>query len=220
MNTSPHAMEASSVKLLKTTVIGGLLFLLPLILVVLLLGHAVHLAGTITRPISNLLTLDRVIGPFGEEVLAIVVLIAITLAAGFLARTRCGRSVGRGFESSFLAGLPAYQMAKSMAEGFARVEGAEGVSPILVSFEGGWQIGYRVETLCEGWIVVFLPQAPTPMSGQLMFLPAERVRALELSMPEAMMLIKNMGIGSAAAMAHAAPLDQMARSADPPGNAH
>ena len=30
---------------------------------------------------------------------------------------------------------------------------------------GGWQIGYLLEPLANGWVTVFLPQAPTPMSG-------------------------------------------------------
>jgi uncharacterized membrane protein len=35
----------SSIKVLKATIAGGLLFLLPLVLVVLLLSHAVRFAG-------------------------------------------------------------------------------------------------------------------------------------------------------------------------------
>lgn len=202
MQSSLHATETSLVKLLKATAIGGLLFLLPVILVAMLLGHAVHLAATITQPISSILTLDRVIGPQGERLLAIAALVAITIAAGFLARTKLGKYVGRGFERSFLVGLPVYQMAKSMAEGFSRVEGAESVNPVLVSLEDGWQIGYLLETLHNGWVAVFVPQAPTPMSGNLMYLPAARVRSVQMTMPEAMMLIKHMGIGSATVLAN------------------
>lgn len=202
MQISPHATETSLVKLLKATTIGGLLFLLPLILVAVLLGHAVHLATAITQPISSLLTLDRVIGPQGERLIAVAGLVVITIAAGFLARTKLGKYVGRGFERSFLVGLPMYQMTKSMVEGFSRVEGADSVSPVLVSLEDGWQIGYLLETLHDGWVAVFVPQAPTPMSGNLMYMPEARVRALQMTMAEAMILIKHMGIGSAAALAN------------------
>ena len=82
----------------------------------------------------------------------------------------------RWFENSLLGGLPQYQLVKSMAEGLAHVESAESVDPALVSIEGGWQIGYLPEPLEDGWVTVFLPQAPTPMPGNVMYLPAERVR--------------------------------------------
>ena len=92
-------------------------------------------------------------------------------------------------------------MMKSMAEGLVKVERAEGVSPVLVNVEEAWQIGYLLEPLENGWVAVFLPQAPTPMSGNIMYLPEQRVRRLEIGMTQAMLIVKHMGVGSAAALA-------------------
>jgi uncharacterized membrane protein len=105
------------------------------------------------------------VGVQGEKVLAVVVLILLSLVAGLVARTNAGRRVMRWSEDSLLGGLPQYQVVKSMTEGLAQVESAESVQPALVSIEGGWQIGYLLEPLEKGWITVFVPQAPTPMSG-------------------------------------------------------
>ena len=87
-----------------------------------------------------------------------------------------------------------------MAEGLARVESAESVQPALVSIEDGWQIAYLLEPLENGWVTVFLPQAPTPMSGNVMYLPAVRVRPLDLTMVQAMAIVKHIGVGSAEAL--------------------
>lgn len=196
----PHAPGTSLAALLRATIVGGLLFLLPLILVALLLGHAIHLAGAVTQPVADMLTLDRMIGPAGEKALAVAGLVAIALIAGLFAGTRAGRGLTRRVEHSLLGGLPQYQMVKSMAEGLAQVERGHGVTPALVNVEEAWQIGYMIETLENGWIAVFLPQAPTPMSGNIMYMPAERVRRLDIGMTQAMMLVKHMGVGSAAAL--------------------
>jgi uncharacterized membrane protein len=91
-------------------------------------------------------------------------------------------------------------MVKSMAAGFAQIESAEGLRPALLNIEDGWQIGYLLEELENGWTCVFLPDSPTPMSGATLLLPAERVRPLDISMTEAMQLVKRMGIGSAEAL--------------------
>src|SRR6476646_11384688 len=91
-------------------------------------------------------------------------------------------------------------MVKTMAEGFAQIESAEDLKPVLVSIEEGWQIGYLLEPLHDGWVAVFLPQAPTPMSGNVMYFPSARVRPLEMSMVQAMTLVKRIGIGSAQAL--------------------
>ena len=87
-----------------------------------------------------------------------------------------------------------------MAEGLAHVESAESVHPALVSIEGGWQIGYLLERLENGWVAVFLPQAPTPMSGNVMYLPADRVRSLGMTMVQAMAIVERMGVGSVKAL--------------------
>jgi uncharacterized membrane protein len=44
----------------------------------------------------------------------------------------------------------------------------------LINIEGGWQIGYLIEQLNKNWVVVFLPQAPSPMSGNVMYMPVAR----------------------------------------------
>jgi uncharacterized membrane protein len=117
-----------------------------------------------------------------------------------VARTSAGKRIMRWFENSILGGLPQYRLVKSMAEGLVQVENTEGVHPALVSIEGGWQIAYLLEQLENGWVTVFLPQAPTPMSGNVMYMPADRVRPLNITMVEAMTIVRRIGVGSAKAL--------------------
>src|SRR5262245_43448202 len=182
MVSSRQGAGAVLVRMLETTAVGGLVFLLPLVLVAILLGHAIGLAGKLAKPITDTLQVDAVIGSGGEEVLAILMLVAISIVAGLFAHTKAGRTMMRWAESSFLGGLPQYQMVKSMAEGLAQVEGADGARPALINIEEAWQLGYILEPLGNGWVAVFLPQAPTPLSGNAMYLPEERVRPLTITM--------------------------------------
>jgi uncharacterized membrane protein len=98
---------------------------------------------------------------------------------------------------SLLGRLPQYQTIKSMAEGLAQLQNARGIKVALIS---GWQIGYVIEPLENGWLSVFLPQAPTPMSGNVMYFPADRVRPLQYQMVEAMAIVMRIGVGSGAAL--------------------
>ena len=127
-------------------------------------------------------------------------LIVVSFAAGIVARTDLGERISQWFENSLLGGLPQYQVLKSMAEGLAQVENSSTLKPALVSVEDGWQLGYLLETLENGWVAVFLPQAPTPMSGNVMYFPAERARPLDITMIQAMALVKHIGVGSAEAL--------------------
>jgi len=134
-------------------------------------------------------------------VLSALVLVLLAFAAGLYS----GERLTRWFEGSLLGRLPQYQMVKSMAEGLAQFQSASGIRPALISIEGGWQIGYLLEPLENGWVSVFLPQAPTPMSGNVMYFPTDRVRPLNITMVEAMSIIKRIGVGSREAL-HGADL--------------
>jgi hypothetical protein len=90
---------------------------------------------------------DTVIGVGGATVLAVLALIFISFFAGLFARTNGGKRIMRWSENSILGGIPQYQLVKSMAEGLAKVESAKGVKPVLVSVDGGWQMGYLLEAL-------------------------------------------------------------------------
>jgi uncharacterized membrane protein len=87
-----------------------------------------------------------------------------------------------------------------MAEGLAHIESASGLKPALVNIEDGWQIGYLLEQLENDWVAVFLPQAPTPMSGNIMYFPAHRVRLLPITMVQTATMVKAIGVGSGAAL--------------------
>jgi uncharacterized membrane protein len=184
---------------LKTTLIGGALFLLPLALIVIILGRAMTLSTKVAEPIANMLELDR-LGRFpgigAVTVLSILMLVIVSFAGGLVARTKLGGRITGWLEGSLLANIPYYQMIKSMAVGFTQIKNAGGLKPALVSIEDGWQLGYLLESLENGWVAVFLPQAPTPMSGNVMYLPTDRVRPLDISMIQAMAVVKGLGAGS------------------------
>lgn len=182
---------------LKTTIVGGIVFLVPLILLILVLRHAMTFAAKIAGPIAAVFPGHKIAGVAVATIIAALVLLLLSFVAGLFARTHTGRNLARWLEDSLLGNLPQYRMVKTMAEGLAQIEDANNLRPAMVSIEGGWQLGYLLEEVGTGWVAVFLPQAPTPMSGNVMYMPAERVRALDIPIGEAMLLIKRLGVGSA-----------------------
>ena len=81
---------------LKTTIIGGASFLLPMALVLFILSYALRLVKRIAEPISHSLRLDQLgaaAGVGAATVLSAVVLVLIAFAAGIVARTAVGRRI-------------------------------------------------------------------------------------------------------------------------------
>ncbi|HSG91972.1 MAG TPA: hypothetical protein VLA56_22345 [Pseudomonadales bacterium] len=50
------------------------------------------------------------------------------------------------------------------------------LAPAPVSVGDGWQLGDPLEPVQAGWIAVFVPQAPTPMVDDIVYMPAARIR--------------------------------------------
>jgi len=128
---------------LRTTVIGGISFLLPLAFALFLLSHALQLIKRFATPISNNLHLDQLGGVAGVgAATALSVLVLVSFVAGIIARTAVGRRISKWSKDSMLGQLPHYRLVKSMAEGLAHLENATGLKPALVNVERAWQIGY------------------------------------------------------------------------------
>ena len=185
---------------LKATLVGGLMFLVPVVLVLVVLRHAMQFAGRAAGPIAAMLPISESFGVPVVTLVAAAILLAIALLAGLVARTPAGRRITGWFEESILGGMPQYRMVKSMAEGLTQIESGNGMKPVLMRTDECWQLGYWLEDLPGGWSAVFLPAAPTPMSGNVVYVASERIRPLDLSMAGAMKLVKRIGIGSAEAL--------------------
>ena len=185
---------------LKSTLVGGVMFLVPVVLIVIVLKHALQLAGQIAQPLAEMLPIRQVGGVGVATIIAVAMLLLVAFLAGLLSRTGPGRRVTHWFEESILGGLPQYRMVKSLAEGLTQIENGEGMQPVLMRGDEGWMLGYQIEELPNDWRVIFLPASPTPMSGNVIYAEGSRVRRLDLTMREAMMLVKRLGIGSTAAL--------------------
>ena len=67
MSLPKELIGISLTELLKATMAGGLLFLLPVALVAIVLKQAMQLVEKIVRPISNYLPVEAVVGVWGEN---------------------------------------------------------------------------------------------------------------------------------------------------------
>lgn len=185
---------------LKATVVGGVMFLVPVVLLLIVFGKGMQLAGKIAAPLAKLLPISHFGGVAVATLLAAAILLFLALLAGLAARTGPGKRITHWFEESLLGGMPQYRMVKSLAEGLTQIESGAGMKPVLVRGDEGWMLGYQVEQLPGDWRVVFLPASPTPMSGNVLYMEGERVQPLSITMHEAMVLVKRLGIGSAASL--------------------
>jgi uncharacterized membrane protein len=180
----------------KTTVVGGVLFLLPLVVAILLLREAVRLTARVLEPLAQALPIKSVVGFAVVNLLAILALLLVAFLAGLLARTQPGIRFVRFLERIVLRHIPGYTLYKSMTRSFG-IETNSDVAVALAFIDDSWLLSFVIERHASGLLTVFVPSAPTPMSGMVYFLPEDRVRRVDAPVGAALRCLMQLGVGSA-----------------------
>ena len=123
-------------ELIKTTLIGGLLVVLPIYLSILLLAKTVGGLLALLSPVTAAIPASAQF----RQVIAILIVLAVCLAVGLLVRTNVGLRAKNAFERSVLEKIPGYTLVRGLAK---RVSGDESESRISAGVGG---VGRRALT--------------------------------------------------------------------------
>lgn len=176
----------------KTTLIGGLLIVLPVYLTLLLLAKTVQGLLALVQPVTAQVPASLQF----RQVLAILLLAAACFVAGLIARTGPGLRAKNAFERGVLERLPGYKLLRGLA---GRVVGrAEEASfaPALVELQDALVPALIVEELEDGLCTVLVPSVPTPMAGALYILPRARVHRVDVPFTSAIGVFSRWGAGA------------------------
>lgn len=183
---------------IRTTIVGGLLFLLPLVVVVLIIGKALKISMVVAKPLDAFIPVDSVGGVALANILAVLVVFVLCYLAGLVARFSGIKRKVAGIEELLIAALPGYAFAKTMVSGVVKAEDEVGnMAPVLVTLDDYKQIAFEVERTPGGNVVVFLPGAPNPWSGSVVYVSEGRVEPLDMAPQDAIKNIRVLGRGSA-----------------------
>jgi len=205
-----------SLKLLKTTLIGGLVFLLPVIVALALAGQVVSLVVQAAAPLAAHLPADKIGGIAVGTLLAVGVLLLICYGAGVAARAAAGRLWSEAVEDKLHALYPRYTVIKGMTQGLYSEPGKDQLRSVLVSLHDRQQIGFEIERAADGRVVVFLPGSPDPWTGGVALVEPARVQALEVDFSRLNKSLAGLGRGMAALLDSAPPAGSQGRGAAPP----
>jgi uncharacterized membrane protein len=188
--------DEAIIEFVKTTIVGGLLFLVPVVLAVLLVAKALQLAGQVLAPVSRLIPAETVAGIVVLDLLAVTAVVTLCFAAGLFVRTRAGRGLGDRLERTVLGRMPGFTLVKSITRGMVGLESGSEVSVALARIEDAWMLSFVVERHASGLFTVFVPSAPTPAAGSIYYLTEDRLRPLDVPVSAAVACIMRLGVGS------------------------
>jgi uncharacterized membrane protein len=184
--------------LFQTTLIGGALFLIPLVFVVMILGKAFQIMKVIAKPIGRLIPVDSVAGVALVEVLTVFIMILSCLLAGMLARSPWGQRVNQKLDALLLQMIPGYAWVKGMTGEIQDEEADAVLKPVLVRLDDQFQLALEVDRDADGLVAVYLPGAPDPRSGVVSYVMADRIQPVNAGFKTVVKICKNLGRDSTA----------------------
>ncbi len=195
----------------KTTLIGGVLVVLPIYIAVLLLaktvGGLLALLAPVTEHIPAAVEFRRLV--------AILLIVMICFVVGLVVRTGPGLRAKNAFENAILEKLPGYTFMRGVARRLTGSAEEQALQPALVEIEEALVPALIVEELADGSYTVLVPSAPTPMAGSIYILSRDRVHPVDIPFTKAIGVFSKWGTG-AGEFVRAMNSDAVARPAVPP----
>lgn len=182
---------------LKTTAIGGLIFLLPVAVILGLLGYVYNVVLAIYDPLKEYLPVSSVGGTTLLFLIAVGILVMLCFFSGLAARRAIARKFSRTVEKQLILVFPKYAIYKDILAGNVGGD-AHGPSLIPVTVQCGdvIRIGYESGRTERGLVIVYLPGSPDPWTGSVVLVEPGRVQPLDIDFAEASAICERLGRNS------------------------
>jgi uncharacterized membrane protein len=195
----------SAVQFVKTTVVGGLVFLVPLVILLLLVAKATELLGKLSRPVAPYMSVGWLPGTLvaGASIIALIVLACFL--AGLLARLSFANRFIKRAEAGVLWRVPGYGLVKGLTDSLDERTANTSLRPVLAHFDDCAQLAFEVDALADGRKVVYLPSSPDPRSGSVMVMEGHRVERVPMTFMSTIRVLRALGRGAGPPLSGPAP---------------
>jgi uncharacterized membrane protein len=181
----------------KSTVIGGLFFLVPVAVIIFVVDKLAGFMRSVADSLAPVIPVETVLGGLALNLIALLVVVGLCFLAGLIAQSAGARKVKAKLESGLLTAIPGYSFVKGFTDSMRQSdELAESFFPILVRFNDYSQLAFEIERVKDSDVVVYLPGAPNPWSGKVVYVTPDRVTHVPMTVMEMIQNIGMLGRGS------------------------
>ncbi len=193
---------SGAANIIKRYFLSGVLVVVPVILTYLVLRLLFSTVDDILQPV-----ITKLFG-FAIPGLGLVTTLVIIIIAGIITRNFLGAQIYH-LGDRFLNGMPlvrpVYSAAKQLLEAMAGSSSTSFKEVALVEYPrvGIYAIGFithRLEIAVDGsrdpYIAVFIPSTPTPMTGNVALVPADKAYVLDMTVEQGVKYLVSGGAAS------------------------
>jgi len=183
---------------INTTLFGGLLVVLPLVILILVLKGLYEFIFDKLEPFTVLLTETTRLNTFVAGLITLFFILGLCFLMGLFLQTQLGSMSYKFFEENFLRKIPGFRIIK---ETVAQIFGSQkalflGVALVDLYGCGTLLTAFITDRHENGDYTVFIPSSPAPTGGMIYHLKKEAVCEVDYPADLAMKTILSLGAGS------------------------
>ena len=184
----------SALETAQTTIIGGAVFLVPLVVVIFVGSKLLGFMEGLLQPIEARTGELAFGGVAFTTILAILLILILCYLCGLWGHTRQGHGILLWAQKGLARVVPSFGMYNELLNEIGG-EGAN-ASVVLVPTDAGWTLAISFEAQGDGPRLVFIPGAPQWTEGSIALAPPENVRPTDLTVKEMIALLRQCGRSS------------------------
>ncbi len=189
----------SSWKFVRTTVIGGVIFLIPFPIMVYALKEIFGFLFEIVSPAMTALGIQSVVGKIAAILVVAALILIICFIAGLIVKLSFAKKAQTYFDGIALKCIPGYDKLRvdihkkvnSDAPNFY-----DGWKAVFLKYGHEWKIGFIIEETTKGMLTIFEPHTADLLKGELKMILKQDVSLVSIENEKAISYLKNYGKGA------------------------
>jgi len=183
-------------KFLLTTLLGGVVVLLPITIFIVLVKLVVEIVTRTIQPVAKLFSgaeLPEVLA----NVFAVAIIVGFCFSVGLFVRTRFGSAIVKYINKQFLEKLPFYSTIQKTISQLLGQGNSVFSKVVIVEAMDTKMTGFITSESSTGIYTIFVPTAPNPTNGFIFHVEKDKLTFLEDVKPEdALRTAIGLGTGS------------------------
>jgi uncharacterized membrane protein len=175
----------------RSLVIGGLFFIIPVIIIIALGKEAIGILRPLGQTISHTLGVSTVFGKATISVICVLLLLFLCYLAGLLLKIGMVSDWGDKIEEKIFLFLPQLQIIKYRLTGEDAMQSVW--TPILLKDEQFYVLVFVTSSLDEEVISIYIPESPKLDSGEIRFVRKADCEYHIITMKQAMDAVISFG---------------------------
>ncbi|WP_053990147.1 hypothetical protein [Mangrovimonas sp. TPBH4] len=177
----------------RSVLIGGLFFMVPALIVIMLFGKALKLILPLAKTLSNIFDLHSVFGTASVTLMSIVLLFLICAAVGLFLQKGFVTKWSPQTEQRLFFHFPSFQMLKYRLLDDSQLENSDLWQAILLKEDHHYTIAFITDDTHPNYLALYLPDAPKMDAGQIRYVLKSECEYFPITMKQAMNALHDFG---------------------------